>query len=69
MTDLLIVARSEICVESPMMVSDDIWAFWSISDLFLGSVGREYVTLESNYCNLEYDSYWVGIDAYASINL
>jgi hypothetical protein len=48
MTDFLIIARSEIWVESPMMVSVDICAFWSISDRFFGSVGREYVTLDSS---------------------
>ena len=39
-TDLLMVVFSETLVESPMIVSTEIWAFWSMREQFSGSVGR-----------------------------
>jgi hypothetical protein len=41
MTDFLMLVFSSIRVDSPIIESEDIVAFWSISDLSLGSVGSE----------------------------
>jgi hypothetical protein len=42
------VVRSSTRVDSPIMESIEIWAFWSIRARVLGSVGSEYVAPSRN---------------------
>ena len=48
MTDRLMLARSSTLVERPIIESPEICAFWSMSDLFSGSDGKEYADWPRN---------------------